>query len=132
MSSATVKRVLAAQGAYSVVTGVAPFVSRRAFESVTGPKVDWWLVQTVGGLVAVAGAGLLSATRRDQVTGELIGIAAGSAAVLGSIDVVHVARGRIAPTYLLDAAAQFGFLAALAAVGRADRTACPSAPEADA
>lgn len=112
MTSAAARRVLVAQGIYNVATGAAPFVSRRAFESVTGPKADWWLVQTVGGLVAVAGSAFLSATRRDRVTGELLGIAAGSAAVLATIDVVHVARGRIAPIYLLDAAAQLGLLVA--------------------
>ncbi len=24
-------------------------MSRRLFEAVTGPKADWWLVQTLGG-----------------------------------------------------------------------------------
>src|SRR3954453_8582479 len=41
------RRVLLLQGGYYVLTGVAPFVSRRAFERVTGPKAEWWLVQTV-------------------------------------------------------------------------------------
>ena len=41
-------RVLLAQGGYYVATGVAPFISRRLFEAITGPKSDWWLVQTVG------------------------------------------------------------------------------------
>ena len=39
-----------AQGGYYVATGVLPFVSRRAFEALTGPKREWWLVQTVGAL----------------------------------------------------------------------------------
>ena len=49
------RNVLAVQGAYYLVTGVAPFVSRRWFERVTGPKTEWWLVQTAGALVGVAG-----------------------------------------------------------------------------
>lgn len=49
-------RVIGALGGYYVATGVAPFVSRRAFEAVTGPKREWWLVQTVGALVTAAGA----------------------------------------------------------------------------
>jgi hypothetical protein len=35
-----------AQGAYHLVTGVWPLVSMRTFASVTGPKVDKWLVKT--------------------------------------------------------------------------------------
>jgi hypothetical protein len=56
-------RPLIAQGGYYVATGVAPFVSRRLFERVTGPKADWWLVQTVGVLVTAAGAGMVSTGR---------------------------------------------------------------------
>src|SRR4051794_34537304 len=47
----TVRRALITQSVYYVVTGLAPFVSRRAFEAVTGPKREWWLVQTVGALL---------------------------------------------------------------------------------
>src|SRR5215207_3601886 len=92
--------VLAAQGAYYVATGVAPFVSRRGFEAVTGPKREWWLVETVGVLVTAVGAGLIAAAARDRVTPELVAIAAGCAGGLAAIDVVYVARGRIAPAYL--------------------------------
>jgi hypothetical protein len=44
----------------------------------------------------------------------VVGIAAGSAASLAGIDIVYVARGRIAPSYLADAAVQIGLLGALA------------------
>src|SRR5688572_2780237 len=106
--------VLAAQAGYYVATGVLPFVSRRAFEALTGPKLEWWLVETVGALVTVVGAGLAASVARDRTPPpELVGIAAGSAAALAAIDVVHVAKGRIAPTYLGDAAVELGLLAAL-------------------
>jgi hypothetical protein len=104
--------VLAAQGAYYVATGVLPFVSRRAFEAVTGPKREWWLVQTVGALVTVVGGALIAGVARDRVTPELAAVAAGCAGSLAAIDVVYVARGRIAPTYLGDAAIQMALLAA--------------------
>jgi len=106
--------VLAAQGAYYAATGLLPFASRRAFEAVTGPKREWWLVQTVGLLVTVIGGALLSSARRDSASPEVVAIAAGSAASLAAIDVVHVARGRIAPSYLADAAVQVALLGALA------------------
>jgi hypothetical protein len=105
--------VLIAQGAYYAATGISPFVSRRAFEAVTGPKTEWWLVQTVGGLVGVVGAGLLSAGLKRRPTPELVGIAAGSAAALAAIDVTYALRGRISPVYLLDAVAEGALLGAL-------------------
>ena len=88
-SSDRTHRPLLAQSAYYVATGVFPFLSRRGFEALTGPKREWWLVQTVGAL------------------------AAGSAASLAAIDVVYVVRRRIAPTYLIDAVIQVVFLVAL-------------------
>ena len=119
LDSSELADVLAVQGGYYIATGVVPFVSRRAFEAVTGPKLDWWLVETVGALVTVIGGALLSAAHRRQASPELLGIACGSAAVLAGIDVVYVAKRRIAPTYLVDAAVQIGLLGALAGrVGR--------------
>jgi H+/Cl- antiporter ClcA len=65
------RRTLFAQGVYYTVTGVVPFVSRDAFEAVTGPKREWWLVQTVAALVTAVGGGLLGASVRDRATPEL-------------------------------------------------------------
>jgi hypothetical protein len=116
------RSVLIAQGGYYAATGMLPFVSRRAFEAITGPKQEWWLVQTVGAIVTVIGGTLLSSARHGREPPEILGLAAGSAASLAAIDVVYVARGRIAPTYLGDAAVQIALLAALARA-RADPSA---------
>ena len=90
------RRTLAAvQAAYYLPTAVTPFVSRSAFERVTGPKTEWWLVLTVSALVGAVGASLAVSVR-----------GAGAAAGLGLIDVIYVSRGRISPVYLLDAAVQ--------------------------
>jgi hypothetical protein len=107
------RRILIVQGVYYLATGVLPFISRRVFEALTGPKREWWLVQTVGALVTVIGGALLSAAGRRRTSPELVGIATGSAASLAAIDVVYVAKRRIAPTYLVDAAIQLSFVAAL-------------------
>jgi hypothetical protein len=106
-------RVLLLQGGYYVVTGVAPFVSRGLFEAVTGRKREWWLVQTVGGLVTAIGGGLLAGVARARVTPELVGVAAGAAGTLAAIDVAYVARRRISPTYLVDASIQVALLGGL-------------------
>ncbi len=117
----TLRAVIAAQGGYYAVTGVAPFVSRRAFEAVTGPKADWWLVETVGAVVTPVGAGLLAAAARRRVTPEIVGIAAGCAAGLAAIDVFYAANARISRMYFVDAAVQAAALAALALAARAQQ-----------
>ena len=107
------RSALLAQSGYYVGTGLLPFVSRRAFEAVTGPKREWWLVQTVGALVTVIGGALAGAAARDRVTPEIGALAVGSAAALAAIDVAYVARHRISPAYLLDAAIQAGLIVLL-------------------
>jgi hypothetical protein len=109
------RRVAAAQAAYCVLTGVWPLVHRRSFEAITGPKREFWLVETVGLLVTSLGAGLGLAARTNRVTPELALAAAGAAASLATIDVVYVMRGRIAPTYLGDAVVEAALLAGWAA-----------------
>lgn len=120
----TLRSVLLVQGGYYAATGAAPFLSRRAFEAVTGPKRDWWLVQTVGAVVTPVGAGLMAAAVSGRTTPEVTGIAAGCAAGLAAIDVYHASAGRISRMYLVDAACQAGLLVGLA---RAVREANPRA-----
>jgi hypothetical protein len=92
------------QGIYFLLTGVWPLVSMRSFEAVTGPKVDRWLVRTVGVLVGVIGGSLLLDRRRPSAGTTALGV--GSAAALGGIDVVYALEGRISRVYLLDAIAE--------------------------
>lgn len=113
MDAEAPRRALLVQSAYYVATGLVPFVSRRAFEAVTGPKREWWLVQTVGALVTVIGGTLSSARSSRRVTPEVLALAVGSAATLGTIDVAYVARRRISPVYLLDAGIQASLIVAL-------------------
>jgi hypothetical protein len=108
------RTLAASQGLFYAVSGLWPVVHMRSFEAVTGPKVDRWLVRTTGGLLSVIGAALCSAARRERVTPELRALGAGSAGVLAAIDVTYVARKRISPVYLLDAAVQLALVAAWA------------------
>ena len=96
----------AVQGMFYLVTGVWPLVDVDIFQAVTGAKTDLWLVYTVGVLVAVVGSVLLLAARSGRVTPEVAVLAVGTALGLAGIDAVFVARGVIAPVYLLDAAAE--------------------------
>ena len=104
------RSVAAAHGAYWAATGAVPLASRRAFEAVVGRKREWWLVQTVAGLVVSIGTGLLSAAARDRVTPELRLVAAGGASVLLAVDVAYAGRGRIERAFLADAAVEAALL----------------------
>ncbi|QRN97189.1 hypothetical protein JRI60_51010 [Archangium violaceum] len=94
-----------AQGVFYIATGVWPIVHLRSFETVTGPKLEGWLVKTVGALIAVVGGTLLAAGLRRRVSSELKMLATGSAASLAAVDVIYSPQ-RISPVYLLDAVAE--------------------------
>jgi hypothetical protein len=111
------------QGAFFVGSGLWPIVHLDSFEAVTGPKLEGWLVKTVGALIAVAGAALLVAGRRPTVGPEAAVLGAGSAAALAAIDLWYAGRRRrIAPVYLADAAVELGIVAGWAAAASGVRT----------
>jgi hypothetical protein len=100
------------QGVYFFLTGVWPIVHLRSFLAVTGPKVDLWLVKTVGAIVAVVGLVLVLAARSGRVTPEVVMLGVGSAVALGAIDVVYVTKRVIPKIYLLDAVAEAALMLA--------------------
>ncbi|MBV9195312.1 MAG: hypothetical protein JO168_14300 [Solirubrobacterales bacterium] len=105
------RTLAAAQAAYYAPTALAPLLSRRVFERVTGPKTEWWLVMTVSALVGAV-AGSLALAARGPVTAETAVLGAGCAVGMGLVDVTYVCRRRISPVYLLDAAVQLPIAAA--------------------
>ena len=96
------------QGVYYVATGLWPIIHIQSFQWVTGPKIDLWLVKTVGVLVTVVGAVVISAARRRRITDEIVLLAVGSALGLAAIDLVYALSGRISAIYLADAAVEIG------------------------
>ncbi|MDX2152697.1 MAG: hypothetical protein SFV54_18290 [Bryobacteraceae bacterium] len=54
------------QGTVYVLTGLWPLVHMPSFLAVTGPKTDLWLVNTVGWVVTVIGAVLLTSAFRGS------------------------------------------------------------------
>ena len=116
------KRLAVAHGTFNVVTGLWPLVSMASFERVTGPKVDRWLVQTVGGLTAVNGLTQLAAASSPQGLGLARLLGMGTAGVLAGIDVIHASRGRISRVYLADAVVELAFAAAWAAAAEGGRS----------
>ena len=100
------------QGVFYLATGAWALVDLDSFMAVTGPKVEHWLVKTVGSLVAVIGVVFLS------VSSEIALLGIGCALALAAIDVFYVSVGRISSIYLLDAAAEVGLAAAWLLAGR--------------
>lgn len=105
------------QGWFYVLTGLWAIVDIDSFQRVTGPKTDLWLVKTVGVLVIVIGATLLTAARGRRYDAPILLLAIGSALGLAGIDLVYALGGRISPVYLLDAGAEI-LLAVLWAIAR--------------
>ncbi len=99
------------QGLYFMLGGLWAVAGKRSFEVVTGPKVDYWLVRTVGGLLSVIGLVIASASIRHRITTEIRWLGFGTSSVLAAITVVYTAKGRIRPIYLLDAGVNLVFMA---------------------
>jgi hypothetical protein len=107
--------VAAVQGSYYLVTGLWPLFSRGSFEAVTGPKNDFWLVQTLGLLIAAVGCALLVSSSREKPSPEAVALGVGSAAALGGAGAVFALRGRISKIYLADAGLEALLIVAWAA-----------------
>jgi hypothetical protein len=110
--NAGLKWIMISQGAFYLSSGVWPLISMRTFERVTGPKTDKWLVKTVGVLVSVIGGTLVVSGLQGKSEPATRLLAAGSAVGLSAIDVTYVAKRRISPVYLLDAALEIALTAA--------------------
>jgi hypothetical protein len=108
--SAAGARLSRAHGLFNIVTGLWPVVHMRSFEAVSGPKVDRWLVRSVGGLMAANGLVQLRARDAEQRLSAQLGL--GTSAVLAAVDVRYGTTGRISRIYLLDAAVQLAWVAA--------------------
>jgi hypothetical protein len=118
MMTTLARIVLALQGSLYLLTGLWPLFHYPSFEAVTGPKVDVWLVHTVGLLLAVIGAVLLAGLRRQPLDRLLVALAIGTALSLALIEVFYVAAGRISAIYLADAVIEFAFAIVLVAALR--------------
>lgn len=92
-----------AQGLFNVVSGGWALVHRKSFEAVFGPKADWWLVQTVAGLLVGNGLTRLISGRDEGSLAQARRIGMATAATLLAMDLRYGVAGWIRRTYLLDA-----------------------------
>ncbi|HZO95001.1 MAG TPA: hypothetical protein VFB22_14750 [Candidatus Baltobacteraceae bacterium] len=109
------RAVLRVMAAYYAATAAWPLLDMRSFERVTGPKTDRWLVDTVAALILADALALAVGTRARRPSAETLVLAVADALAFIAVDVVFVAKRRIAPIYLADAAAELSLLLALAA-----------------
>ena len=106
--------ILAVMGMFYLGTGLWPIFHYRSFIAVTGPKVDVWLVKTVGLLVTCSGVVFLMPWLRGvDVPLELVVLACANAGALAGMDVFYASRGTIRKVYLADAVVEVGFVAVL-------------------
>ncbi|MBK1441558.1 hypothetical protein JHJ32_16285 [Parapedobacter sp. ISTM3] len=103
------------QGAYFIITGIWPLLNMESFLVATGPKQDTWLVEMVGLLAASIGLTFIVASLRKQRLPMLLGYSAALSFLV--MDILYVARGDISRVYLLDAAIQAIFIAAITFFG---------------
>lgn len=106
-----------AQGAYYLVTGLWPLVHYSSFVAASGPKLEPWLVRTVGMLLTAIGGSLLVGARRRE-RGSTLALGATAAAAMALVSGYYAARRRIAPAYFLDAGAEVAILAGWALASR--------------
>ncbi len=109
-------------GLFNALTGAWPLVHMPSFEAVSGPKVDRWLVRTVGGLLVVNGLTQLSAGTTEAATALSRRLGLGTALTLAVIDIRYASTRRIRRIYLLDAVVELAW----AAVWASTLLSCPS------
>jgi hypothetical protein len=95
-----------AQGTLYVATGLWPVFHLGSFMAVTGPKTDYWLVQSFGVLVAAVGVVFLLRGIQRRVDQTTLQFGLATSLALAGIDFWFVAAGAISPIYLADGAAE--------------------------
>lgn len=107
-------RLARAQGLFNVVGGAWPLVWLRSFEWIFGRKRDVYLQRTSGLFFLTTGIVLLLAEETEDGMAAARRVGIGAASVYLAIDLIHVPKRDIPPTYLLDALMEAGWLYAWA------------------
>lgn len=98
------------QGIYFLVFGIWPIIHMNSFLRITGPKIDLWLVKTVGMLLVVIGAVLVFAYYQAEINSAIVFLAIGSALSLAVVELIYVAKRVIFPIYLADAVVELALI----------------------
>jgi hypothetical protein len=103
--------IIRLQALYNLVTGAWPLLHRRSFEKLSGPKYDFWLVQTVGVVLVAVGAAQWLAANRKPVSPEIKLLSIGTAVGLSAIDITYGLKRRISRVYLFEAVVELAIVA---------------------
>jgi hypothetical protein len=98
-------------GAHVLVGGGWPILGTKSYEKIMGHKEDMWLMTGVSLIFGVTGSAIARAAATNRITPEIAQIAIGASVAVAGVQVVNVARGRIPPTNLLDAAGHISIAA---------------------
>ena len=113
LSASPGSRLLArVHGIFYGVTGIWPLVEDDSFQIVTGYKVDFWLAQIVGLLVAVIGLVLYLGGRSGRITREIALLGALSAGALFVADLYAPFQPHATRAYFLDAVMELALVVA--------------------
>lgn len=112
MRTLTSRLLARVQGAFYLLTGIWPILAGTSFQQVTGFKVDFWIAQLVGALLACLGATLFLSARTGGPVRELQYLAAGTALILGIFDLVCVPLPHTTRVYGIDAMVEFALVIA--------------------
>lgn len=99
--------LLTIQGWFYVLTGIWPVLHIKSFEMITGPKIDKWLVKTVGLMITCSG--VIFIVFNDTMAALTLAML--NALTLGIVDIFYVTKKIIPKIYLVDALIEFVFIA---------------------
>lgn len=97
-------------GGYYFISGLWPLIHMQSFMVITGPKMELWLVKTVGILILIIGMSLLVAAYQRLITLPVKIIAISTCLGLIFIDIFYTVSQVISPVYLIDAGIEFALL----------------------
>jgi hypothetical protein len=116
------KYILGIQASYIFITALWPLIDIESFIRITGPKVDIWLVKTVGALLLSVSTAMLYSLTRRHLSSIVVVLAMTNAFAFICIDFWYSYIGRISTVYMLDGLLQLSFIfawcLALVGVGR--------------
>ncbi len=101
------------QGCYWIVVGCWVAVAISSFQSSSHPTLDlshMWIARLVGAVAALAGVGLIIASRQTRSIYLASGIAIGLAVFILVLEVVAMVMRLLPTTFLLDSGVEIGFL----------------------
>lgn len=97
-------------GAHVLIGCAWPLLGSESYQKVMGRKEDMWLMTGVSLLFGVTGSTIARAAATNRITPEIAQLAIGASAAITGLEIVSVARGRVPPTNLIDAAGHISIM----------------------